>query len=92
MNYKVLSINLQYKYSMGSDPKEKNSTGSDPVVKTAFQIQLIEDGHIWIDALEKRSLMAHTYNEEVAEEAVELIRKSYYPIIKKLCSKLEELQ
>lgn len=88
MNYKVLSINLQYKYSTGSDPKEKISWGSDPMV----QIQLIEDGHIWIHALEKRSLMAHTYNEEVAEEAVELIRKSYYPIIKKLCSKLEELQ
>ncbi|MBE6059793.1 MAG: nucleotidyltransferase [Clostridium sulfidigenes] len=61
-------------------------------IKTAFQIQLIEDGHIWIDALEKRNLMSHTYNEEVAEEAVELIRKSYYPIIKKLYSKLEELQ
>jgi len=57
-----------------------------------FEFQLIEDGHIWIDALEKRNLMSHTYNEEVAEEAVELIRKSYYPIIKKLYSKLEELQ
>lgn len=36
--------------------------------------------------------MLHTYNEEVAQEATELIRKSYYPLIKKLYSKLEELE
>src|SRR5690554_1958308 len=41
-------------------------------IKTAFQIQLISDGHTWINALEKRNLMAHTYDENRAEEAATL--------------------
>lgn len=59
-------------------------------IQTAFQIQLITDGHIWIDALNKRNLMAHTYDEEIALKAEQLIRKSYYPIIKKLSDKLRK--
>ncbi len=51
---------------------------------------VISDGHVWIDALEKRNLMAHIYDEEKAMEAESLIRKQYYKMFKKLCSKLEE--
>ncbi|MDK2800369.1 MAG: hypothetical protein PWP27_1929 [Clostridiales bacterium] len=57
-------------------------------IQTAFQIQLITDGHTWIDALEKRNLMAHTYDEQKAMEAEDLIRNKYYKIIKDLCFKL----
>jgi len=70
----------------GFDVKTPRST-----IKTAFQIQLIEDGHTWIDALEKRNLMAHTYDEKRAMEAEVLIRTKYYRIIKDLCAKLGEL-
>jgi len=59
-------------------------------IQTAFQIQLITDGHTWIDALNKRNLMAHTYNEDVANEAELLITEKYYPVIKELLSKLRE--
>lgn len=58
-------------------------------IQTAFQIELLTDGHIWIDALEKRNLMAHTYDEEVAKQAEQLIKTSYYPVIKELLGKLE---
>lgn len=57
-------------------------------IQTAFQIQLITDGHIWIDALNKRNLMAHTYDEKVANEAEQLIKQKYYPVIKELLDKL----
>ncbi|WP_427338042.1 nucleotidyltransferase substrate binding protein [Caloranaerobacter sp. DY30410] len=60
-------------------------------IQTAFQVELITDGHTWIDALEKRNLLAHTYDEARAKEAEELIRNKYYRIICELCSKLEEL-
>jgi nucleotidyltransferase substrate binding protein (TIGR01987 family) len=59
-------------------------------IQTAFQIQLVTDGHIWIDALEKRNLMAHTYDENVAKEAEQLIKQKYYPEIRKLLNKLEK--
>lgn len=58
-------------------------------IQLAFQTELITDGHSWIDALEKRNLMAHTYNEEFVKEAEELIRIRYYPVIKDLCAKLK---
>lgn len=59
-------------------------------IQTAFQIQLITDGHTWIDALNKRNLMAHTYDEEVAKEAEQLIKQKYYPMIKELSNKLRK--
>ncbi|MFW2488534.1 nucleotidyltransferase substrate binding protein [Clostridium chromiireducens] len=58
-------------------------------IQTAFQTQLVTDGHTWIDALEKRNLMAHTYDEDVAKEAEQLIKQKYYGIIKELLNKLE---
>lgn len=69
----------------GFEVKSPRST-----IQTAFQIELITDGHVWIDALNKRNLMAHTYDEEVSKEAEALIRLKYYPVIKELLSKLEE--
>lgn len=59
-------------------------------IQTAFQAQLISDGHTWIDALDKRNLMAHTYNEDVVKKAEQLITEQYYSILKKLVTKLEE--
>lgn len=59
-------------------------------IQTAFQVQLITDGHTWIDALNKRNLMAHTYDENVAKEAEQLIKEKYYPAIIELLKKLEE--
>ncbi|MCK4261137.1 MAG: nucleotidyltransferase substrate binding protein [Halanaerobiales bacterium] len=71
----------------GFDVKSPRKT-----IQTAFQIQLIIDGHTWIDALEKRNLMAQTYDESKAKQAEELITKKYFTIINKLCSDLEELR
>jgi len=69
----------------GFEVKSPRST-----IQTAFQIQLITEGHVWIDALEKRNLMAHTYNEEVVKQAEQLIKQKYYPAIKELMARLEE--
>ncbi len=59
-------------------------------IQAAFQGQLITDGHAWIDALNKRNLMAHTYDEEVVKKAEQLIKEKYYSILKELLTKLEE--
>lgn len=57
-------------------------------IKQAFQIGLIDDGHIWIDALSDRNLTVHTYDEEIAKKMVEDITQSYFPELKKLYYKL----
>lgn len=56
-------------------------------IQTAFQIELITDGHLWIDALEKRNLMAHTYDENMATTAEKLIREQYYDMLRAICNK-----
>lgn len=60
-------------------------------IQLAFQTELIADGHVWIDALEKRNLMAHTYDENRIKEAERLIRDNYYPMLKALQAELEKL-
>lgn len=69
----------------GFEVKSPRST-----IQTALQNELILDGHTWIDALNKRNLMAHTYDEGVAKEAEDLIKTKYYPAINELYKKLKE--
>lgn len=60
-------------------------------IQTAFNIGLIKDGHVWIDALEKRNLLAHTYDENMAKEAEDLIRYKYSAALIELCKTMEGL-
>lgn len=54
------------------------------VIKTAFSYELIEDGDTWIDMLEKRNLMSHTYDKKNAELAYNLIKDEYFEKLKTL--------
>lgn len=54
------------------------------VIKKGFQYEIIEDGEIWMDMLEKRNLMAHTYDEKIFSEAIHQISILYFPEIKKV--------
>ena len=63
------------------------------VIKQAFTAQLLEDGTLWIEMLDKRDELTHTYNQEQAQRAVQIIRNKYFPpieqayqMMKKLCS------
>lgn len=47
------------------------------VIKQAFANDLITDGQLWIDMLEDRNLMAHTYDEARALIAVNHICERY---------------
>lgn len=60
-------------------------------IKQAYQIDLINDGHIWLDALSKRNLTTHTYNEKMAKKLVEKITDTYLPEISILYEKLLEV-
>jgi len=74
--WKSLKDYLESQEIMVHSPRE--------TIQMAFQNEIIENGHSWIDALQKRNLMAHTYDEARAREAEELIRKVYFQDIKQL--------
>jgi nucleotidyltransferase substrate binding protein (TIGR01987 family) len=54
------------------------------VIKKAFEMGLIKEGHKWMELLENRNLTAHTYDEAKVTEIEKLIRFQYYPLLKQL--------
>ena len=58
-------------------------------IKASFQYRLISDGDLWMDMLEKRNLMSHTYDETRAELACQLIKNQYFAQISALYDKLK---
>lgn len=58
-------------------------------LRQAYQSGIIEDGALWIRALDDRNKTSHLYNELIAKEvAVDIVEK-YFPIIEKLFKKLK---
>ncbi len=59
-------------------------------IKQAYQIGLIDDGHIWMDALSDRNLTVYTYDEDIAKKMVDDIVSIYFPELRKFYTKMDE--
>jgi len=81
--WKTLKDKLFYE---GYDEKTPRS-----VIRRAFETGFISENEteIWLDSLEKRNMLSHTYNEETAQKALETIRNNYYPVIKQVYENLQ---
>lgn len=55
-------------------------------LKKAFEMNILENGHAWMDLLQDRNLTAHTYDEQKASDMEQLIQNKYYPLLKELYS------
>jgi len=86
LSWKTLKDFLAYNGIDAKLPRE--------VLKQAFATGLIRDGQLWIDMLEERNLMAHTYDDARARQAVRLIQERYLAGLQQLhdlfSTKLEE--
>ncbi|MGQ0650238.1 MAG: nucleotidyltransferase substrate binding protein [Gemmatimonadaceae bacterium] len=51
------------------------------VVKEAFAAGIVRDGQVWLDMLDHRNLLSHTYDALRFAEAVKAIRERYYPAL-----------
>ena len=80
--WKVLKDYLESEGYMVKSPRE--------TVKQAFQIGLIDNGHIWIDALSNRNLTTLTYDEKLATKMTSEILNAYLPELDKLYNKLSK--
>jgi nucleotidyltransferase substrate binding protein (TIGR01987 family) len=54
------------------------------VIKQAFAARIIQDGQAWIDMLEHRNLMSHTYDDESFKTAFDSILRSYLGAIEQV--------
>jgi len=60
------------------------------VIKQAFAAKIIQDGQTWIDMLEQRNLMSHTYDDESFKIAFSRISRSYLAAIEQVFTWLRE--
>lgn len=61
------------------------------VIKHAFQTGLIKEGHLWLEMLEKRNELTHTYDEIQMRKAVEKIRNQYFPALQQVYEGLKNV-
>ena len=54
------------------------------IIKSAWQNDIIDNGHLWIEALEDRNLTSHTYNEDTATRVVKKIKENYFSLLQQL--------
>ena len=82
LGWKVLKDYLESQGFIVKSPRE--------AIKQAYQIESINDGHVWLEALSKRNLTTHTYNEELVKELVKRITQVYLDEFTILYEKLME--
>lgn len=61
------------------------------VIKQSFSSGLIENGTLWIQMLDKRNELTHTYNQEQAKRAIASIREIYFPLLEQVYTSLKSL-
>ena len=76
LSWKILKDYLESEGYIVKSPKES--------IKQAFQMQIIDNGEVWLSALADRNLTSHTYDETTTNEIVEKINNEYFKEIEKL--------
>ena len=82
LSWKTMKDYLEAQGFLTKTPRE--------TIKQAFQIELIKDGHTWLQALEDRNLSTHVYDEKISLKIERLIKESYYPVIRALYLQLKQ--
>ena len=80
--WKTLKDKLEYDGLKANSPRE--------TIKIAYQNGYIQNGELWIEALDSRNLLAHTYDEAKSNQARDLIREKYFSLLRDLRAYLEK--
>ena len=66
-------------------------TGSPKqILKTAFATGLIKDEQTWLEALQTRNNVAHSYNENIAKDIVKGAKDKYLQLFEELDKSMQE--
>jgi nucleotidyltransferase substrate binding protein (TIGR01987 family) len=72
------------------ESKEVDAKFPRDVIKASFHYEFIREGEVWMDMLENRNLLFHTYNEVKFNLAINKIKEEYYAAIAQVHSFLGE--
>ena len=69
---------------------EEGATGSPKIIlKTAYQAGMIKDERVWLQALQERNNVTHSYNHNIALEIVNKTKNEFYDMF---CALKEEIE
>lgn len=70
---------------------EEGATGSPKIIlKTAYVAGMIKDEKLWLEALQERNNVTHSYNHEIAKEIAALAKNKFYDMFCKLQKEIEK--
>lgn len=70
---------------------EEGATGSPKLIlKTAYKAGMIKDAELWLQALQERNNVSHSYNEKVALEIVRLTKEKFYQMFREMKKEIED--
>ncbi|MBF0212682.1 MAG: nucleotidyltransferase substrate binding protein [Magnetococcales bacterium] len=49
------------------------------VIKEAFSVGILDDAQVWLEILQHRNLLSHTYDSKTFEEALTKVSERYFP-------------
>ena len=65
--------------------------GSKDAIREAFNVDLIQDGEIWMDMIQNRNQTSHTYNLETAQAIAHNIISQFFPLFVSLQNTMQKL-
>lgn len=82
--WKVMKDYLEYEGHQGI-------TGSRSASRLAFSLGLVKDGQVWMDMVESRNRIVHTYDERVLEMEFCKVQKKYLAAFHQFAVKMQGL-
>lgn len=64
---------------------------SREVIKQAYQNEILQDGQVWMEALEDRNRTVHLYDEATSLQIEQVIATKYYPMLQSVYKYFVEL-
>lgn len=69
----------------------EGKTGSPKmIIKLAYNAGMIQDERGWLELLDKRNEIAHSYNEKVALSIIEKVKECYLGLFQDLAAEIAE--
>lgn len=60
------------------------------IIKIAFQCDMIKDEEKWLELLESRNILAHTYSDEDALQVIRKLKTDYFGLLSALKSEIDD--
>lgn len=84
-SWKAMKERLEY-HGYG----ERKLGSPNAIIKLAYQAEMIDDEHLWSEALKARNDVVHSYSDEIALQIIKDSQEKFLPMFEALQKSIEE--